>query len=239
MNTIKIHKRQAKMIAHRGVSGLEMENTAAAFVAAGNRSYFGIETDVHVTKDHRYVIIHDDDTGRVSGVNRVVEESTLEELQSIPLYDREEGCYRTDLRTPVLSEYIRICRKYEKTAILELKNQMTPEDVTQIVEIIRGCDYLENTVFISFFWDNLVYVRNLVPGQTVQFLTCECDRALTEKLIAARMDLDILHEALTPELIDTLHAAGLRINCWTVNDPDDALRYIDWGVDYITSNILE
>lgn len=53
------------MIAHRGVSGIECENTAAAFVTAGNRSYFGIETDVHRTADGQYIIIHDDDTKRV------------------------------------------------------------------------------------------------------------------------------------------------------------------------------
>ena len=41
------------MIAHRGVSGLELENTCAAFVAAGNRSYFGIETDGKVIFENR------------------------------------------------------------------------------------------------------------------------------------------------------------------------------------------
>ena len=46
MNTVKFNKQSVKMVAHRGVSGLERENTCAAFVAAGNRSYFGIETDV-------------------------------------------------------------------------------------------------------------------------------------------------------------------------------------------------
>ena len=59
MDTIKIQKNQVKMVAHRGVSGLELENTCAAFVAAGNRSYFGVETDVHVTKDGKFVITAD------------------------------------------------------------------------------------------------------------------------------------------------------------------------------------
>ena len=40
MNTIKIDKGQVKMIAHRGLSGLEKENTCAAFVAAGNRESY-------------------------------------------------------------------------------------------------------------------------------------------------------------------------------------------------------
>ena len=55
MNTIKLNDRKAKIIAHRGLSGLEKENTCPAFVAAANRSYFGIETDVHMTKDGKFV----------------------------------------------------------------------------------------------------------------------------------------------------------------------------------------
>lgn len=98
MNTISIDSKNVQIIAHRGVSGLEMENTAAAFVAAGNRSYFGIETDVHVTKDRKIAVIHDDNTLRVSGIDRIVEETTLDELQAIfaailflfdPLYPRD------------------------------------------------------------------------------------------------------------------------------------------------------
>lgn len=54
MDTIKMNSRSVRMIAHRGVSGLERENTCAAFVAAGNRSYFGIETDVYQTADGNY-----------------------------------------------------------------------------------------------------------------------------------------------------------------------------------------
>ena len=49
MNTIKVDRKNTLMVAHRGVSGIEKENTCAAFVAAGNRSYYGVETDVHRT----------------------------------------------------------------------------------------------------------------------------------------------------------------------------------------------
>ena len=45
-DTVKIDKRGVRLIAHRGLSGIEQENTCAAFIAAANReSYYGIETD--------------------------------------------------------------------------------------------------------------------------------------------------------------------------------------------------
>lgn len=64
-DTVKIkNKGNVKIIAHRGLSGIERENTCSAFVAAGNRSYFGIETDVRKTLDGHFVLCHDGDTER-------------------------------------------------------------------------------------------------------------------------------------------------------------------------------
>ena len=239
MNTIKIDKKQVKMVAHRGVSGLEMENTNAAFVAAGNRSHFGIETDVHVTSDKKIVVMHDDNMLRVSGVDMVVEESTLAQLQAIPLYDKEPGKFRSDLHTPVLADYISICKKYGKIAVLELKNRMMPEDIAQIVDEIRQLDYLDGVIFISFSWDNLIDLRKIVPGQKAQFLTGDNDEALVKKLVENELDLDIYYKSLTKELVDILHENGREVNCWTVDSPEDAQTMVSWGVDYITSNILE
>lgn len=65
MDTIKVEGASAKFIAHRGLSGIETENTVAAFLAAANRSYYGIETDVHLTKDGKFILIHDDRTKRL------------------------------------------------------------------------------------------------------------------------------------------------------------------------------
>ena len=59
------------------------------------------------------------------------------------------------------------------------------------------------------------------------------------QLTADRLDIDAYYPALTEERVQAFHAAGIRINCWTVDKKEDAERLIGWGVDYITSNILE
>ena len=133
MNTRKLETLKPRMIAHRGVSGLERENTCAAFVAAGNRSYFGIETDVHLTADGQYVIIHDDTTTRVAGVELTVEETDMATLRKLRLTDVATGLPREDLCLPTLEEYISICKKYDKVAVLELKNRMPDASVWEIV----------------------------------------------------------------------------------------------------------
>ncbi len=75
MDTVKINKGNARLIAHRGLSGIEVENTASAFVAAGNRSYYGIETDIHKTGNGEFVVVHDADLMRVAGSDVAVEDT--------------------------------------------------------------------------------------------------------------------------------------------------------------------
>ena len=167
MDTIKFNSGNTKVVAHRGLSGLETENTCAAFVTAGNRSYFGIETDVHRTADGKFVVIHDDNTKRVGVDHLVVEETTFDTLRNLQLVDKDGQRGRSDLRIPSLSEYISICKRYEKVAVPELKQPMQPEEIAVVVEEFRAQAYLENTVFISFHWENLAEIRRLVPGQAV------------------------------------------------------------------------
>ena len=236
-NTIKPDS-HVKMIAHRGVSGLERENTHAAFVAAGNRSYYGIETDVHVTKDGKFIIIHDDSPLRVTGAEGVVEEMTFDELRRLHLTD-PDGNPRNDLVLPSLEEYIRICKKYDKESILELKNSMEPEQIRAIVESVRAEGWLERTTFISFSLSNMICLRQLLPDQKLQYLTSKPQETILDILVEHRLDLDIYFKALTPELLDACHKNGLSVNVWTVNTVEEGLQMIKLGVDFITTNILE
>lgn len=242
MNTIKINKqgRNVKMIAHRGLSGLEQENTCAAFVAAGNReTYFGIETDVHVTADGQYVIIHDDNTLRVSGEDRVVENTTMETLRTIRLTDTDGKERRWDLMLPTLREYITICKRYDKYAVLELKRPMEEKDICGIMETVKRLEYTDHLIVISFDLNNLILLRKNYPEQKAQYLINVWEDKYLEILKEYNFGLDMRYPAITQELVDMLHEAGVEINCWTVDTPDNAERLIGYGVDYITTNILE
>lgn len=238
IDTIKIKRKKTKIIAHRGLSGLEAENSAAAFVAAGNRSYFGIETDVHMTADGKFVVIHDENTFRVSGVDKIIEESSYSSLKDIRLLSNDKKT-RSDLVIPLLIEYIEICRQYGKTAVLELKAPFNKNQIKKIVDEINKENYIDQTIFISFNWDNLMLIRELLPFAKVQFLVKKFDGALLEKLIKNKIDLDIHYKALSKDTVKTLHKSGIEVNCWTVNSAEEAKRLISYKVDYITTNILE
>lgn len=234
------HKGNAQMIAHRGLSGLERENTAAAFVAAGNRSYFGIETDIHQTADGKFIIIHDDTTGRVSNDNYSVEQTDFEQLRDVKILDQDGG-ERADLVLPTLEEYISICKRYGKTAVLELKNEMPAQAVLEIARRIEEADYLDGTIFISFALRNLIALREAYPQQAAQYLVFKIEpmEELLSTLKKYHFDIDAMYTCVTKENVEEFHKNGIKINVWAVDTVEEAERLEEFGVDYITTDILE
>ncbi|MBQ7821325.1 MAG: hypothetical protein IJ391_03485 [Clostridia bacterium] len=241
MDTVKFDKKNVKIVAHRGLSGIELENTNAAFVAAGNRSYFGIETDVHVTADGKYVLHHDDRTGRLTDVDIRIEEISFDELMKLKLRRSTDtpAMLRRDCVMPVLDDYIEICKKYNKTGVLELKGRITKEHIGGIVKVADRYGYLDKIIFISFDWNNLIDLKSLVPEQKAQYLTSEYSSELVSRLKANGIDLDIHHSALNDTNVHELHANGIEVNCWTCDNSERGEELASYGVDYITSNILE
>lgn len=238
-DTIKIADHgNTVMVAHRGVSGLETENTAAAFIAAGNRSYWGVETDIWRTADHHYICNHDGRSGRICDVDLKMEDSTLAELRALTLNDKDGNHDREELKLCLPSEYRKICEHYGKVCVPELKSAFTKEEIANILDIFDG--YLDSTCFISFGYHNLELVKELRPQQKCQFLTGDMSDELIAKLAGAGMGIDVgFSQNVTEERIKACHDAGFEVNCWTIDDPDTAAKLIAWGVDQITSNILE
>lgn len=239
MDTIKFEKKNTRVVAHRGLSGIEVENTNSAFVAAGNRSHWGIETDIYKTADGKFVIGHDDNYKRLSGEEIFLEKETLERLREVVFFDKDGTKNRVDLRPATLENYLSIVKKYEKHAVLELKSNFTDEEIARIIEIIREYDYLDNLTFISFNYDNLLRVRKILPNQSAQYLFWKITDAEIERLVRDKIDVDVWVVELTKEQIEACHRAGLKANCWTVDDPKKAEELASWGIDIITSNILE
>lgn len=239
MDSIKFDKLHVKMVAHRGLSGIELENTLPAFVAAANRSYFGIETDVYKVADGKYVLSHDNTSARISETNVSIPDSTYEDLKKINLLDKHDRKPRTDLHYCLLDEYVRVMKRYGKIGVLELKMNFSKEEVIEIIDIIKQEDYLDGIIFISFHFEPLAHIRSLLPEHPIQYLAWEINENIINKIVTHKMDLDVNLRAVTEENVKLLHEKGVKINVWTVDDPDTAHKLAKWNVDYITSNILE
>ncbi|MDD3348176.1 MAG: glycerophosphodiester phosphodiesterase family protein [Bacilli bacterium] len=239
MDTLKIAKENVKMIAHRGLSGLEKENTIAAFIAAGNRTYYGTECDIHLTKDNVFVVCHDDHTGRVSPVKKIIKELTYEELSQICLYGFETQTTRSYLKIPTLREYLEISKKYNKYCIIEIKCALEKKDVDKLLAEVEEFGYLNNVIFISFNLENLKKIRRVNKNLQLQYLISTYTKELPGLCKKEKIDIDISYHELNLLIMEEFHSLDVKVNAWTVNNPIEALILVSWNIDYITTNILE
>ena len=78
-----------------------------------------------------------------------------------------------------------------------------------------------------------------MPEHTLQFLTWDAGEEVIEKLDQYNLDLDVYYKGLTQASLQEVHARGHKVNVWTCDKVEDAEMLIEWGVDFITTNILE
>lgn len=238
VNTIKVVGKDTKFIAHRGLSVLERENTHAAFIAAGCKSYYASECDIHLTKDNHFVVIHDFSTRRVAEVDKLVKDSTLAELRDIQLYDLDDQV-KTHLRIPTLEEYIGISKKYSMKCFIEIKPVMNLPQIKNLLSVIESYDYLDEVCIISFDYQNLENVRILNKEIELGFLVNEYKNDLLDGCYKINAFLNINYQVVTEDLIKTFHNHNLKIGTWTVDDEEVAKELVGYRIDYITSNNLE
>ena len=82
-------------------------------------------------------------------------------------------------------------------------------------------------------------LRKIYPKHTVQFLTMKYTDEMVQSLVEHKFDLDILYTELTKERVEDLHSKGIKVNCWTCDNKEEAEKLCRWNVDFLTTNILE
>lgn len=232
--TIKINnKNNTKFIAHRGLSGIEIENTMPAFLLACQHDYFGIETDVHRTKDGVFILHHDDDLKRIYNLDLLIKEHDAKTL--IEATKNIGEAYHL----VKLHDFLNLCEKYDKVAFVEIKTIFTKQDIRDLLEACLP--YMHRIIFISFFYDALVLLRECGYKGEMSFLSWSpIDETFYQKLSAINAGADIQHHLATKEVIERFHALGLKVNVWTLlEEKERAITLIHDGVDYITTDILE
>lgn len=228
-----------KMIAHRGYSKYELENTKEAFLAAANRSYFGIETDVVLLKDRSMILFHDDDLVRLAESNQKIRDLTLKEALRIEL--KAKGTYHTyhyHITTPL--EYLRICKHYNKYPVIELKWGMDNDAVDKLMELLLEENMYDKSMIICYTFTTILYLKEKYPNYHTQYLLGMLySEEIIDKCLENEISIDLRWDLVTKELVDRFHEKNLEVNVWTVDSKETYEKMKEYGVDYITTNILE
>ena len=224
-----------KYIAHKGYSNRYLGNTEASFVAAANKSFYGIETDIRRTKDGHFVCNHDDSVVYADGSELKISTNYLDTLLSSPLKNdkTDKAEYLCTFET-----YLRACKAGKKTAVIELKDFFSKDELENILSIIDAEYDREHVWFISFSYLMLPQIKELDPSIELQYLSQTEDDPRFENCLKKGISIDVKDTILTKELVGTFHEAGLNVNVWTVNDRTVLKKVTALGVDYVTTDLF-
>jgi len=225
------------IIAHRGASGHAPENTLVAFERAVGLGAKFIETDLQLTRDAKFVAIHDTYLDRTTNGHGAVQERTLAELRQLDAgkwFDREF----MDQRIPTLDEVLEFARERDVVFYLEIKSSVAWGMHHTLVGMLGTAENAARTIVISFDPTTLDSVRRLEPAVMIGLLVdnVKCDPVKAALDVGARQLCP--HVGLvTPELVERAHRADLHVVTWTVNDADKMRAVIDAGVDGIMTDL--
>ncbi|HZD81067.1 MAG TPA: glycerophosphodiester phosphodiesterase [Actinomycetota bacterium] len=232
------------VVAHRGASSTHPENTRSAFEAAIALGARLVETDVRLTADGEPVLIHDPEVSRTTDGSGWVHQLATTELRSM-----NAGTQVRPEPVPTLREGLELVSGRAGIA-LEIKNlpgepafeaggEAIVEAAAATLEAVR---FPGPVLVLSFNPRSIGEARRLLPGAATGFLITDAtapDAGLAHVVDAGHDLLLPGRRGLAgagPGFVKRAHGQGVRVGTWTVDDPEDVRRFLDWGVDAVASN---
>jgi glycerophosphoryl diester phosphodiesterase len=226
-----------RIVAHRGASAYEPENTLRAFRRAMELGADMSELDLHLSKDGVLIVMHNATVDQTTNGHGAIRELTLAELRRLDAGQGE--------RVPTLAEVIDLVRGRHGLYI-ELKAEGTPQPTVALLRANEMTD--RRQVIVGSFQPALVReTKELAPELTVSLLIGLVYPAQELIALARAASADYVHlcwenrapqphQLLTPELLRALRQAGLGIVLWHEERDDElkVLRTLD--VDALCTN---
>ncbi|MFG2852576.1 glycerophosphodiester phosphodiesterase [Streptomyces mirabilis] len=194
-------------IGHRGVMGVEPENTLRSFIAAQQAGLDLIELDLHLSKDGALVVMHDADVDRTTDGSGPIAEMTLAELRALDAGHGE--------RVPVFEEVLDVVRAPLQA---EIKDTAAAR---ALAEVMHRRDLVGRVEVSSFHDEAIAEITRLVPGVRTALIASRYGADVVDRAVevgAATVCLNI--RRLTLEVVEHARKADLRIIGWVVNTQD-------------------
>lgn len=230
---------KTKVIAHRGDTKNNSENTLSAFKAALENGADAIELDVHMTSDGELVVHHDYYLGNPDNGEGKIYEKDLGYIQSLVIGEKE--------KIPTLEEVFELIGdklQYE----IELKG-FTEEFLVKVIALVKKHGLTDVVEFTSPNVYNLTRIKALEPSFKTGFFVAALpgwmDKQLGQTLAinnALLGSIDVLHCPFTlidTEFIQAAHDKDLLVHAADCDVEEDLHAVFDMHVDQLSTNKLE
>ncbi|WP_328908726.1 glycerophosphodiester phosphodiesterase family protein [Streptomyces sp. NBC_00234] len=213
-------------IGHRGVMGVEPENTLRSFVHAEQAGMDAIELDLHLSKDGALAVMHDAAVDRTTDGTGQIAERTMAELRGLDAGQGE--------RVPVFEEVLDAVAAPLQAEIKDVAAARA------LAEVMLRRDLVERVEVSSFHDEAVAEIAQLVPGVRTVLIASRWGGDVVERakaVGAATLALNI--RRLTLETVEEAHAENLKVIGWVVNTQDQLRLVRALGLDGATTDFPE
>jgi glycerophosphoryl diester phosphodiesterase len=210
------------VIAHRGASGYEYENSRAAFRRAVMLDADGVELDIHATADGGIVVHHDHELPGVGPIGQVT------------LAEARRGRIRNGESVPLLTEVLELVGP--RDVWVEVKS-LPPAHDECLLEVLDRGPAPERYAIHSF--DHRIVFRLGEKRPSLRrgiLLSSYLRDPIAVMRAVGATTLWQEWQQVDQELVSRMHEAGYTIIAWTVNEPGDLDRMVRLGVDGLCGN---
>lgn len=224
-----------KIIAHRGYSAKYPENTLSAFRAVAQLPVYGVEFDVHLTRDRKIVVIHDEKIDRTSNGSGFVKDMTFEQLRR---YDY--GAWFSEEFAgeviPTLAEVLEVFKNTEHRINIELKMDVFDYDGLEelVLHEVESYQMLDRVIISSFNHEAVQKVAQLNPQieNAALFSTMILNVTEYQKQIPAKALHISIPLTFRQTVFEAIHTGSI-VRVYTVNEVEYAELLLKTGIDSI------
>jgi glycerophosphoryl diester phosphodiesterase len=227
-------------VSHRGASIRFPENTLASFRAALEAGAGGIELDVRVTRDGHPVVMHDATVDRTTDGFGTVSGMTLEAVRRLDVGGVGE---KVPTLREVFEEFPGVCVN------LDIKDWDLPGAEKVVLGVLREVGAAGRVLVASADYGVLRRFRRAAGGEfctgasrreialfyAMSLLRLE--RLVRPAYVALQVPVDYGPlRLLTPRFVRAAHSVGVRVDVWTINDPNRMREVLDLGADAVITD---
>lgn len=234
---------QTAIWAHRGSSHKYIENSLAAFEQAVEDGADGVELDVQRTLDGELIVFHDENTKRLTGVDKFIWEMTLDEIQTLTLSSKaahsqsEEAC---NVKIPKLEEVLLLLRYTDFKINIELKNSihLYPGMEAEVVDCVKNAGLEDQVLYSSFNHDSIHRLSELVGPEACGLLTSDLQFEPWNYLkeVGAGAYHPMVNSLQQRNLVSACRENGIKVHVWTADKEEYIHAALLLGVDAIITN---
>jgi len=224
---------------HRGYCSEYPENTMISYEAAVDMGVDGFEFDIWLSADKVPVLMHDRNCMRTCGVNRFINEMTLQEIKQLDAgYEQKFGdkYIGKSIQVPTLEELCEMVhRKRPNMALgVEIK-EYTEECVDISVEILKRYELFDNAFFYAFDAPTIKYLKTKYNARTMGYPDFEM-RRFEEDSYQYYDEIGLAMRYVKSEIFPYYAAKGLPMHLYCADTEEDVRLCIEKGASLITAN---